>query len=123
MRVCLSTVVIASALIALTNLLVTTSSFRLSVRPVDAFRSDLQYRRFQLISRSSIRSYQLEARKSKKNDNNKDDDEEAKWDDDLDGTDNQMIIHGEDDVIPTDEWSSKTSPVGGSILYSHLLPI
>jgi hypothetical protein len=60
-----------------------------------------------------MRSYQLEARKSKRTDNNKDDDEEAKWDDDLDGTDNQMIIHGVDDVIATDEWSTKTSPVGG----------
>lgn len=113
MRVCFSTVVGASALIALTNLLVTTSSFKLSARSVAVSLCDQQFWRSQLISRGSTRSYQLEARKSKKTDNNKDDDEEAKWDDDLDGTDNQMILHGEDDVIATDEWSSKTSPVGG----------
>jgi hypothetical protein len=113
MRVCFSTVVVVSALIALANLLVTTSSYKFSARTADVSRCDLRYRRFQLLSRSRTRSYQLEARKSKKTDNNKDDDEEAKWDDDLDGTNNQMIIHGEDDVIATGEWSSKTSPVGG----------
>lgn len=113
MREWFATVVVAIAVIALTQLSITTSSFKLSPTSRDFTRSDLQFSRFQLISRSSTGSFQLQSRKSKRNDNNKDDDEEAKWDDNLDGTDNQMIIHGEDEVIATDEWSSKTSPVGG----------
>ena len=55
----------------------------------------------------------LHARNNKKNDKDENDEEEAKWDEDLEGKSSEMIIRSEDDMIDTDEWSSKTTQVTG----------
>ena len=65
-----------------------------------------------LLTSPNVRETQLYGRNHRKADN--EEEEEAKWDDDLDGKNNEMIIRSEDDVIETNEWSSKTTPIEGT---------
>ena len=104
----------ASLYILLGSLLVATNSFHLRSTVRVATRKVKLLRPFQIASIDTFRSCQLRARKSKRGggDDSQDGDE-AKWDDNLADTENQMILHGEDDIISTDEWSSETSQIKG----------
>ena len=106
-------IVAASVYILLGSLIVTTNSFHLRSTARVATRNVQLLRPFQ-IAIDTLRACQLRARKSKRGggDDSQDGDE-AKWDDNLADTENQMILHGEDDIISTDEWSSETSQVKG----------
>jgi hypothetical protein len=109
---------VASLYIVLGSLIVATNSFQFRSITRVAVRNVQHLRPLQLVTFDTLRSSHLKARKSKRGggDGSQDDDEEAKWDDNLADTENQMILHGEDDVISTDEWSSTTTQVGGQSL-------
>lgn len=106
---------VASLYIVLGSLIVATNSFHLRSISRIAVTNVQLLRPLHLVTFDALRSSHLKARKSKRGggDESQDDDKEAKWDDNLAGTENQMILHGEDDIISTDEWSSKTTQVGG----------
>ena len=107
-------IVAASLYILLGSLIVATNSFHLRSTARVATRKVQLWRPFQIASIDTLKTCQLRARKSKRGggDDSQDGDE-AKWDDNLADTENQMILHGEDDIISTDEWSSETSQVKG----------
>jgi hypothetical protein len=109
---------VASLYTVLGSLIVATNSFHFSSISRVAVRNVQLLRPLHFVTFDTLRSSHLKARKSKRGggDDTQDDDEEAKWDDNLADTENQMILHGEDDVISTDEWSSKTTQVGGQSL-------
>ena len=101
------------AVVALASFLLTTNGFKLA--PSTRVSNNLDFRARQLplsiLRRGDV--YSLNARKSKRGDNSDSNDDEAQWDENPEAADNQMILHGEDDVISVDEWASKTTPLGG----------
>jgi hypothetical protein len=98
---------------ALASFLLTTNGFKLAPSTRTSNNLDFRARHIpsSIIRRGDV--YSLCARKSKRGEQSDSNDDEAQWDEKPEAADNQMILHGEDDVISVDEWASKTTPLGG----------
>lgn len=102
---------VSVAAVALASFLLTTNGFKLAPSTRTSYNLDSRVRQLPLIRRGDV--YSLCARKSKRGEQSDSNDDEAQWDEKPEAADNQMILHGEDDIISNDEWTSKTTPLGG----------